>query len=153
LQNWVIGGFTSGFWTWRNRPEEWGSGLTGFGRRYGTRQAEVTISTGLEASLGAAWGEDPRYIRSSGKRFWNRVAWAVSSAFLARAPDGGRRPAWARGFGILGSRAITSMWHPESERIWWNYSMGPLGTGFGARVAANLFREFASDVFSRHRRP
>jgi hypothetical protein len=142
-----VGAFTSGFWTWRNQPPEWGSGLSGFGRRYGTRQSEVAISSTLEASLGSVWGEDPRYLRSGRKRFWGRVGWAVRSAFLAYRRDGTQAPAFARGAAFVGSRAVTSTWRPESERRWWNYSLVPLGTGFGTRIGANLFLEFAPDVF------
>ncbi len=143
----AVGAFTSGFWTWLNQPPEWGSGPSGFGRRYATRQAEVTISSASEASLGAVWGEDPRYFPSGKPSFWGRVGWAVSSAFLAHGPEGTRRPAVARSAAFLGARAVTNTWRPESERTWWNYSLVPLGTGFGSRVAANLFVEFAADIF------
>jgi len=150
-RNWIGGAFTSGFWTWRNKPPEWGSDLAGFSRRYATRQTEVTLSTAAEASLGATWGEDPRYFRSGRRRFWGRVGWAISSAFLAHRSDGRRRTAWARGAAFLGARAVTSTWRPESDLDWWHYSVWPLGTGFGSRIAANLFLEFAPDVFERNR--
>ena len=147
VRSWAVGAFTSGFWTWRNQPPEWGSGLAGFGRRYGTRQSEVAISSAVEASLGSVWGEDPRYLRSGRKRFWGRVGWAIRSGFMTYRRDGTLSPAWARGAAFVGSRAVTSTWRPESEQRWWNYSLVPLGTGFGTRIGANLFLEFAPDIF------
>lgn len=150
--NWAAGAFTSGFWTWRISPEEWGPGWGGFGRRYGTRQAEVTMANGVEAALGTLWKEDPRYSRSNSKGFWRRTKWAISSAFLAHGPHGNRRPAVARGIGFVGARGVTGNWRPESQQDWWDYSLWPLASGFGGRVASNLFLEFSDDIFRRGRK-
>jgi hypothetical protein len=42
-----------------NSPHEYGAHWTGFGECYGMRLTGISVSNGMEASLGAAWGEDP----------------------------------------------------------------------------------------------
>ncbi len=47
-----------------NRPGEYGESFDGFAKRYGLRLTGVATSNAAEASLGAIWGEDPRYRRA-----------------------------------------------------------------------------------------
>src|SRR4051794_33160024 len=58
----LIGGlFSAGFGTGINSPNEYGPHWDGFGKRYGMRLTGIATSNLMEAGLGAAWGEDPRY--------------------------------------------------------------------------------------------
>ena len=136
----------SGLQTWRNNPEEWGAGWEGFGKRIATVQAESMMSRGIEASVRAIWGEDPRYFRSEKKGAGARLGHAVSSAFLTYRSDGARGPAWARGVGIVSSRMITSTWRPHTGRDWWRLAAQPLGTGIIGRVTGNIFLEFGPGI-------
>jgi hypothetical protein len=133
-------------------PEEWPGTWEGFGKRLGTRSAHVAISSGIEASLGAVWGEDPRYFRSGKSGAGGRVWHAVSSSFLAYREDGRRHLAWARFAGMAGGRAISNQWRPPSDRAWFKYCLQPLGTGVGFRITSNLFHEFWPDLRAKFRK-
>src|SRR6185295_801253 len=71
-----------------NVPEEWGRGWSGIGKRYVSREAAVTVSNSVEASLGAAWGEEPRYFRAPPGGLGSRIGYAAKSVVLARRRDG-----------------------------------------------------------------
>ncbi len=142
----VKGALQSGIKTWQNTPEEWGSGWEGFGKRFGTRQADVLISGTVEASLGALWGEDPRYWRSGKEGTGSRIWYAVSSSFLTYRPDGTRKFAWARLVGNVSGDAVVRRWYPEADRDWYKWTLTPLGTGFIGKMFSNVFREFSPDL-------
>ena len=59
-----VGVLASAWQTAWNTPDEWGQSWSGAGRRYAAREADVAISSTMEAGLGAIWGEEPRYIRA-----------------------------------------------------------------------------------------
>src|SRR5438105_9566499 len=54
-------------------PPEWRRTASGFARRYGAREAAIVSSNGIEAVLGAAWGEDPRYFGCRCRGFAHRT--------------------------------------------------------------------------------
>jgi hypothetical protein len=124
-----------------NLPREWHGTWEGFGKRFGTRQAGVTLSNTLEASLGAAWGEDPRYSRSGRQGIWPRAGCALKMAILAQHRNGTRKPAYARFVGAIGSNFITNTWRPPSDNDW-EHALARSGLGLVARLASNLVTEF-----------
>ena len=112
----VAGIFVAGWETAWNLPKEWGQSWTGAGKRYLIREPHVAVSNALEASLGALWGEDPRYPRLGSGRLWSRVGYAVKTSFLAQGRDGRLRPAWARYVGDAAHSVIETTWLPPSEK-------------------------------------
>lgn len=136
---------TSAWFTARNKPEEWHGTWEGFGKRLGSRQARVGISNTIEASLGAIWGEDPRYIRSEQKGFGRRAGHAFGSAFVAYRPSGRRMPAIARYLGIFASSFIANAWHPPSANNRED-ALERAGWAFGGRIVGNLFTEFWPEI-------
>lgn len=147
-----VGLVNAGFNTAIRNPEEWPGTWEGFGKRFGTRSAQVAISSGIEASLGAMWGEDPRYFRSGKSGTGGRIWYAVTSSFLTYREDGRRHLAWARFAGMAGGRAITNQWRPPSDRAWFKYCFQPLGTGVGFRITSNLLHEFWPDLRAKFRK-
>jgi hypothetical protein len=137
----IVGGYQTAF----KHPPEWGSGWTGFGDRFALRTADVALSNGIQASLGAMWGEDPRYFRQGEGSFGSRMGHAAYGVFMDRFRGGDYRPALARFAGIGGGNFINNYWHPagmtsltdEEERV---------GTGFASKFASDVFKEFWPDV-------
>lgn len=60
-----------------NRPHEYGTHWDGLGKRYAIRLSGVATGNAIEASLGALWGEDPRYRRVPDRPFGARVKHVV----------------------------------------------------------------------------
>src|SRR5207237_1891225 len=80
----LAGLFVAGSETLIDVPPEWRRTASGFARRYGAREAAIVSSNGIEAVLGAAWGEDPRYFGCRCRRFAHRTGDAARLGTLHR---------------------------------------------------------------------
>ena len=142
----LLGGtISSGWGTLYNSPREYGTHWTGFGERYGMRLTGVSVSNAMEASLGAAWGEDPRYIRDAGAPFKNGIGHVMKMTFLAQNREGRAMPAYARYMAITGSNFLSNAWRPDSDATVARASARTL-LGFLARMSSNAWDEFWPDV-------
>jgi hypothetical protein len=95
----------------------------------------------MEASLGAIWGEDPRYFRVPDEGLKSRARSIVKQTFMARRADGNFGPAYARYIAISGNNFLSNAWRPDSEA---NTTDAIYRTveGFAGRLASNSFEEF-----------
>jgi hypothetical protein len=143
--------FSAGFSTLVNTPAEYGSHWDGFGKRAGADLSEAAVSHGMEAGLGAIWGEDPRYFRDAGAPFKNRLGHVFKMTFLARDRDGNLMPAYARFVAIPSAVGLSSTWRPASEDSLGNVG-ARIGLGVLGRVGTNAFAEFWPDIKSIFRR-
>jgi hypothetical protein len=137
----LAGPLSAGWGTLRDRPEEYGSSWEGFGKRYGMRLTGVSTTNAIDATLGAAWGEDPRYFRSPDQRFGPRVKHIVKATFMAPRVDGRWRPAYARYVGVVGSNFLSNTWRAQSENSAGDAAVRCV-SGFAGRLAGNAFEEF-----------
>ena len=142
----LLGGlFSSGWGTLWNQPHEYGTHWQGFADRYGMRLTGLATSNAMEASLGAIWGEDPRYVRASGEGVGQRLGHVVKMAFLAPNKNGHLRPAYARYAAIAGNNYLSNTWRVDSEASLSRASMR-VGLGFLGRIAGNAWDEFWPDL-------
>jgi len=141
----AAGVFVAGFQTSTDWPSEWEHTWRGFGRRYFARDAAIATSNSIEATLGAAWGEDPRYFRCSCDNVADRAANAAKFTLLARRSDGHLAPAWARYAGTATGSVVQNAWLPPSLDEWQQVVLRE-GTAFAGRFVGNLWSEFWPDI-------
>jgi hypothetical protein len=142
----LIGGlFTAGMGTALDRPREDGPHWGGFAERYGIRLTGIVPGNIMEASVGALWGEDPRYFRAPQDHFGGRVRNIVKQTFLARQRDGCFAPAYARYVAVTGNNFLSNEWRPDSEANNHDAVLRSL-EGIAGRMASNAFEEFWPDV-------
>jgi len=144
----ATGVLAAGWDTAFNTPEEWGHSWSGFGKRYLQREADVAISSSIEAGLGAIWGEDPRYIPSRRRGIGPRTRYALKTVFLAPRRDGHLAPAWGRVAGNVFNNVIENSWLPPSVTTGRQTALRS-AEGFTGRLIGNVWSEFWPDV-SRH---
>lgn len=142
------GVFSAGFGTVINTPHEYGTSWTGFAKRYGMRLTGVSTGNAIEASLGAAWGEDPRYFHTVNQPFGARLRNVLDLTFRAYGTDGERHPAFARYIAVFGNNFASNSWRARSESDW-QHAMLRSGEGFGARFLSDAFNEFVPQVWRR----
>jgi hypothetical protein len=144
--------FSAGFGTVTNNPHEYGTSWSGFGKRYGMRLTGVSTGNAIEAGLGAAWGEDPRYHHTVDQPFPARLKNVFDLTFRAYRTDGQRHPAYARYVAIFGNNFLSNSWRAQSEADW-QHALLRSGEGFGARFLSDAFNEFVPQVWQhfRHR--
>jgi hypothetical protein len=137
----AAGLLSAGFGTALNRPREYGPHWEGFGKRYGMRFTGIATGNLMEASVGALWGEDPRYFRATGQPVKGRIKNVIVMTFAARRADGKLAPAYARYVGISGNNFMSNTWRGDSESGVGNACLRT-GLGFAGRMGGNAFAEF-----------
>ena len=148
----LVGGlFSAGIGTAMNNPYEYGPHWDGFAKRYGMRLTGVSTSNAIEASLGAAWSEDPRYFHTVHAPFGDRVKNVVDLTFRAYHDDGERHPAYARFVAIVGNNFLSNTWRVQSEADW-QHALTRSAEGFGGRLLSNAVSEFLPEVWRRVRK-
>lgn len=144
----TAGVVSAGWGTLLNQPKEYGTHWDGFAQRYGMRLTGIATGNAMEASLGALWGEDPRYLRVAERPFKNRVWHVMKMTVTATNRDGIRVPAYARFIAIPGSNFLSNTWRADSEAT---INRAALRTiyGFLSRMSGNAWEEFWPDAKQR----
>jgi hypothetical protein len=133
------------FNTLTDYPKEAGPHWSGFGERYGVSVSTNGLSNGIEAGLGAAWGEDPRYFRAgAGSSFKSRLGHIVKWTVMAPNRNGDMRPAYARYVAFSSSSFISDAWREPSDATT-GAGMSRVGLAFVGRMGSNTFDEFWPD--------
>jgi hypothetical protein len=145
----LAAGVVSSAWsTAFNNPEEYGPHWDGFAKRYGMRLTGIAASNGIEAGLGSAWGEDPRYTSAADGSVWSRVKHAAKMTAYANNADGSVRPAYARYAGITGSNFLSNTWRAESDSTV-GAATKRTALGFAGKFVSNAFDEFWPDIHKK----
>jgi hypothetical protein len=147
----AAGVFSSAWNTAVGSPKDYGPHWQGFGKRYGMRLTQVATGNAIEGGLGAVWGEDPRYFRSTENRPLRRLRHAAIMTFVARRPDGHLAPAFARYTAIVSNNFISNSWRVPSDSGT-NAALTRSGLEFAGVLASNVFDEFWQDIYHRLRR-
>lgn len=137
---------------WRDVPEEWGQGMSGYGKRVGSAEAITGIDSGIGLTSDLVLHLDPRYRRmpqgTVKARIWN----AISQEFLAYRDSGGRIVNVSALGGSYGSAFIANTWEPPNH----SEASDALIRGtlsVAAHTGGNVAREFLPDLWRhfRHR--
>ena len=128
----------------------YGSGIEGYGKRYGAALATHFSADILSRAVyPAIFHQDPRYFYKGNGTIGSRVLYAISAAVMARDDDGRWRPNYSNVLGNFFAGAISNLYYPASDRgaslVFLN---GLADTGGDA--AANLVREFLLKRFTSH---
>ncbi len=128
----------------------YGTGIEGYGKRYGAALAtHVSADLLSRAVYPAIFHQDPRYFYKGNGSIRSRVLYAISAAVMARDDDGRWRPNYSNVLGNFSAGAISNLYYPASDRgaslVFLN---GLADTGGDA--AANLVREFILKRFTSH---
>ncbi len=128
----------------------YGSGIEGYGKRYGAALAtHVSADLLSRAVYPAIFHQDPRYFYKGNGSIGSRALYAISAAVMARDDEGRWRPNYSNVLGNFSAGALSNLYYPASDRgaslVFLN---GLADTGGDA--AANLVREFILKRFTSH---
>ena len=128
-----------------DNPHEWGQGMAGYGKRFGSNLAYNAVRQTIAYGLSVPLHEDNRYFASGRRTVPGRVLYALISPVMAHKPDGHATFSFSQAAGIAGTVTISNYWYPPSWRgpskALQNAGYTYLGTSAG-----NLFREFVPDI-------
>lgn len=128
----------------------YGSGIEGYGKRYGAAFANHVSGILLgRAVYPSIFHQDPRYFYKGKGSIGSRTLYAVSAAVVARGDDGRWKPNYSRVLGNFSAAAISNLYYPASDRGASLVVYNGLA-GIGADAAANLIREFLLKRITSH---
>jgi hypothetical protein len=132
---------SAGIDQWRDKPEEWGQGMKGYGKRFASSLGRNAIQQTITYGLDEALDQDSDFHRSNRDGFFPRVKHAFLETITSRTKSGKRVLSAPRLAGVYGGAVIASeTWYPER----YSYKDG-LRTGTNTLITSfgiNLVREF-----------
>ena len=135
---------------YKNVFPAYGSGIEGYGKRYGAAFANHVSSSLLSRAVyPAIFHQDPRYFYKGKGSIGSRALYAVSAAVITRGDDGQWKPNYSHLLGSFSAAAISNLYYPAADRgaslVLFN---GLASTG--ADAVANLIREFVLKQITSH---
>jgi hypothetical protein len=138
-------GFGAGVAQWRHEPKEWGSGLSGYERRYAAIRGTAIVHNTMEFGVGSWLHEDPRYERSVHDGFGPRTLDVIHNTIFIRTDEGGQEFAWSRAAAAIATGVAVNSWEPSRLRGTSHALLSILG-GFLSYGTGNFASEFGPDV-------
>lgn len=128
----------------------YGSGIEGYGKRYGAALANHVSGTLLgRAVFPAIFHQDPRYFYKGKGSIPSRALYAISAAVIARGDNGRWQPNYSHLLGNFSAAAVSNLYYPASDRGASLILLNGLGD-IGADAVANLIREFVLKSITSH---
>jgi hypothetical protein len=152
----VKAGFSAGIDQWKDKPEEWEQGASGYGKRFANIVGQYSIQRTVTFGLSIAFHEDNRYFNSGKTGLLPRTGYALVSGVLARHDDGSRHVSISQLGGVAAGAFLSRYWQPPSQR-----SAGDGAVSFGITMASNMgfsvLKEFLPDlgriISKKHKTP
>jgi hypothetical protein len=133
-----------------NTPSEWGQGVEGFARRFGSAIGKHVVKRAIQYPVAKIFHEELSYRRSDKTGFGPRIKYALVSTVITHKTTNGK-PTVAKSeiAGAFGSGLISRLWQPASTRtIGLGFTSG--GITLGVDAAGNVLREFWPDIRHPH---
>jgi hypothetical protein len=137
-----------------NANRSFGQGAAGYGRYFGTSYADFVIGNYMtEAIYPTILHQDPRYFRRGTGSTWSRLSYAIGQTFWIHSDSGRMQFNYSELVGNSTAVAISNAYYQDNRDA--ADAVTKLGTQIGVDMAANIFKEFSSDlnrkVFRKHR--
>ncbi|MFI5238941.1 MAG: hypothetical protein ACHQQP_03960, partial [Gemmatimonadales bacterium] len=137
--------YAAGLAQWRHTPKEWGTGMSGYGRRDAAAYGGLIVGRTAAFGFGALLHEDPRFFRSTHNGFVPRTKDVLRSSLTVRTDDGGSHIAWSRAAAALVTGFAVNSWEPRRMHSTHHALMLSLA-GFLSYGTATFTQEFTPDV-------
>lgn len=137
---------------YKNVFPAYGSGLEGYGKRYGAALANRVSGDMLgRAVYPSIFHQDPRYFYKGRGSVRSRSVYAISRAFVTRNDDGHLQPNYSLLLGNFSASALSNLYYPAADR---GASLVVLNglADTGANMVSNLVREFLLKSITTHAR-
>ena len=138
-------GLSAGIDQWKDKPQEWQQGVSGYGKRFASITGQHTIQRSATFGVASILHEDNRYFNSGKKGFWPRIAYALASSVLARHNDGSRNFSVSQVGGVAAGAFLSRLWQPPSQHRAGDGAVS-FGITMGSNTAFSVVKEFLPDL-------
>jgi hypothetical protein len=136
---------SAGIDQWKDKPEEWEQGASGYGKRFANILGQYSIQRTVTYGLASILHQDNRYFNSGKKGFWPRTGYALSSAVLARHDDGSRGVSISQLGGVAAGAFAARLWLPPSQNSGEDGAVS-FAITMGSNAAFSIIKEFLPDL-------
>ena len=137
----------------RNSDPSYGSGASGYAKRYATFYADTGIGTLMTTSVfPTLLRQDPRYFQLGHGATWRRAMYSVSRIFVTRGDNGARQFNSSEILGTAVAAGISNAYHPQDQRTLGN-TVSVWGTSLMLNAICNVAKEFWPDLRRKLRKP
>ena len=128
----------------------YGSGIEGYGKRYGAALATRVSGDFLgRAVYPSIFHQDPRYFYKGKGSVSSRALYAATRAVITRSDSGRLQPNYSQILGNFSAASLSNLYYPESDRGASLVFLNGLADT-GANAVSNLFREFVLKSLTTH---
>jgi hypothetical protein len=146
----VTSAASAGIGQWRDAPEEWEQGGSGFAKRFVSSYGGHMVHSTLEFGASSLLNEDTRYIPSGRKGFGPRLKYALANSMTARyRGDDGimySRISGAKLSALVGTAAVSRIWQPDRSVSTFATACA---TSLGISIGFTVAREFLPSSLRR----
>lgn len=129
---------------------EYGSGIEGYGKRYGAALANHVSGTLLgKAVYPSIFHQDPRYFYKGKGGILSRTLYAIAATVVARGDNGRWQPNYSQLLGNFSGAALSNLYYPAANRGASLVLVNGL-EDTGADAVSNIFREFVLKRITSH---
>ena len=130
---------------WRDTPEAWEQGGSGYGKRFASRLGRTAVGNTIQLGVEALLHEDSRYKPLERGGVGMRIGYSLSHTFTVMTPSGRRPAPIGRLAGIFGGSILSHRWYPDGENGIEDGARGG-AISLGVYTGMNVFREFLPDI-------
>jgi hypothetical protein len=144
-------GVTAAFNQATNNHEQFGQGMSGYGKRFAASYADYALGYALaEGAFPALFHQDPRYFRKAHGGVLSRVKHAMAGSFVTFSDSGKRTFNASVLAGNAGAVAVSTAYYSDQRTA--SDAARNLGLYIGYDMLANIFKEFWPDVLGKLQR-
>jgi hypothetical protein len=131
----------------RNEFPDYGQGMSGYGKRFGSSLATTTSNSFFGTFvIASVTHHDPRYFVTLRGGFGHRVGYALSRIVISRKDDGRPGVNWPGILGPLAAETLANSYLPVKEQTGAR-TMERYGIRIGLNTASNVLREYWPTIF------
>jgi len=128
-----------------NANRAFGQGAAGYGRYFGASYGDYVIGNFMtEAIYPTILHQDPRYFRRGTGSTWSRLFYAIGQTFWTHSDSGRMQFNYSEIVGNSTAVAISTAYYRDNRDV--GDAVTKLGTQIGVDMAANVLKEFSSDL-------
>jgi len=128
-----------------NSNRAFGQGAAGYGRYFGASYGDFVIGNYMtEAIYPTILHQDPRYFRRGTGSTWSRLFYAIGQTFWIHSDSGHMQFNYSEVIGNSTAVAISTAYYQDNRDV--GDAVTKLGSQIGVDMAANVLKEFSSDI-------
>lgn len=126
-----------------NRWGDYGSGISGYAKRYGATYGDVVLGTFIgSAILPSVFKQDPRYFYKGTGSKRSRLFYALANSVICKGDNGKWQANYSAVLGNLAAGGISNLYYPANDRNGAGLIISNALVRLGEMAVANVFQEF-----------